>query len=82
MPYMNDTITDAMVVAVVMALVESIKRAGVPSRFAGLISAALGVAYGLATSPTPNVAFAVVRGLIIGLSASGLYSGTKALLAD
>lgn len=63
--------------ALTAGVVEAIKQAGVPSRFAPLVALVIGVgAIGLFTWPlAPDD---VAWGLLAGLSAAGLYSGVKA----
>ena len=70
---------------VIVALVEGAKRLGVPSRWAPLIAVTLGVACGVvgqlaAVLPAVQAWYgAVGGGVVIGLSAAGLYSGAKAI---
>lgn len=67
-------------VPVIVALVSAIKMAGLPSKFAPLLSIAFGVASGLLIGGV--TVDAGVVGLLFGLSASGLYSGGKAMLTQ
>jgi len=62
----------------VAGLVEVVKRAGLPSKFAPLVSVVFGLVFGILVYPDPTQA--TLMGLAYGLSASGLYSGGKALL--
>lgn len=64
--------------------VEVAKRSGVPNRYAPLASIVLGVMiailFGYADRmPNSNVADWIVYGIIAGASASGIYSGSKAV---
>jgi hypothetical protein len=56
------------------------------ARFAALaavlIGVALNVGYAYQTGAPVNLYIAIVTGLTLGLSASGLYSGAKAALED
>ena len=61
-----------------VALVEVTKRLGLPSKFAPLVSVALGIGLGLAVYPDPTRA--VLVGAMNGLGACGLYSGGKAVV--
>lgn len=71
---------EAIVVGIVPGVVEVMKRAGLPSRYAGV--AAIGVAIVLVAlgdlalqgDAAGSVAGWVVRGVIAGLAAAGLYS--------
>jgi len=72
---------------VIVALVEGAKRAGLPTRWAPLLAVALGLACGLlahaaTVAPRAHLWYeAAGTGIVLGLSAAGLYSGTKAILA-
>jgi len=57
----------------IIAAVEAVKLAGVPSKWAGLIAIVFGLAFGLGLGDW-------VAGIIVGLSASGTYSAAKAML--
>lgn len=64
-------------VPIVIGLVEAIKKVGLPDRWAPIVSIALGLGGAWLIGGT---ALAIVlSGLVIGLSASGLYSGTSAV---
>lgn len=64
--------------AIVLALVQLIKTAGLPSRFAPILSIALGVGFAyLGGGAWQDI---VMNGLVIGLTASGAWSGTKAVI--
>ncbi len=68
-------------IAAVMGIVEAIKKAGLPSKYAPLVSLALGIAASFLV-PGDTVGSTVFTGVVIGLSASGLYSGTQTVLAN
>ena len=57
----------------IIAVVEAIKKAGLPSKFAPLTSIAFGVGFGFISSD-------IITGLLFGLAASGIYSGFKTLI--
>lgn len=65
-------------VPVVLGLVQAIKMAGLSSKYAPLFSLILGVVLTVGLS-TADFA-AIIQGLAVGLSASGLFSGGKAML--
>lgn len=65
-------------IPVVVALVEFLKRLGLPSKLAPLTALALGIAGALFYVAPGEPGRAVLSGLIIALSAMGLYSGPKA----
>lgn len=56
-------------------LVESIKKAGMPSKYAALVSCLLGAIMGLLLADTWQSG--LVGGIIAGGFASGVYSGSK-----
>lgn len=67
------------VLAIIMGLVKLAREQGLPSKYAPLLSIALGVILGCAVAyqnHTDYVAGAVI-GLVAGLSASGLYDAAK-----
>lgn len=67
-----------VLVAVVIGLVEAAKRIGVPEKFAPVFSVILGLGLSfLGFVANPDLVSTIVGGIIIGLSAVGLYSGTK-----
>ncbi len=64
-------------VPVIMGIIELLKRTGVPKQYSPIIALILGIFSGfyyLAPGDPPK---AVFFGIIAGLSAVGLYSGTK-----
>lgn len=64
-------------VPVVVAMVELLKRAGVPKKFSPFIAVALGIFCGFYYLAPGEPQKAVFLGVVIGLSAIGLFSGTK-----
>lgn len=73
------TATQVVLVPVVIGVVEGLKRTGLPSRFAFGVSVLLGIG-GAFIFPANNIGLTILAGVIIGLSASGLYSGGKSLV--
>lgn len=70
-------------VAIIIALVQVAKKAGLPTRFAGVLSVLLGVAAGFAvmlSKGSTDYVGTIGAGVIAGLMASGSYSGTRALV--
>ena len=80
-----DLVVDAAVIGVVPGVVEVLKRAGIPTRFAGvaaIVVATMMIALSdLARSGSDiaSVAGWVLRGVVTGLAASGLYSQVTGL---
>lgn len=64
-------------IPVIVGVVEVVKSVGLSAKYASLVSLALGiVTVGVMDSFT---ATSIIAGLVVGLSASGLYSGTRAV---
>ena len=66
----------AVIIAVVLGLVEVVKRIGLPSRFCPLLAVVIGVLASF-ISPSGSIGLTIMVGVIYGLSASGFYSGVK-----
>ncbi len=63
-------------IPVVMALVQMVKNLGMDSKFAPVLSVLLGLGFSfLVGGPVLTV---VIGGLVLGLTACGLYAGGKA----
>ncbi len=67
------------IVPVALGLVAAIKQVGLPSRFAPIASIAIGI--GLVSLTGQAWQADITQGIIVGLAASGLWSGSKALFA-
>lgn len=76
---MNIKAFDVALVPATMGITEVIKSVGLPSKYAPVVSLGVGIILGVVTSPGEALR-GVLTGIAIGLSASGLYSGTKALM--
>ena len=70
---------ELLTIPAVVAMVEALKMAGLSSKFAPIVSILLGLIMGMIFVPGTLIASAGV-GILIGLSASGIYSGGKTLL--
>ncbi len=72
-------IDEAAAVPLILAAIQAIKKGtGLPGKYSSLVAIALGIAYALLIKG-PTIENGLI-GLAIGLSASGLYSGGKALV--
>lgn len=81
---MNDIIITLATVPAIIALVTLAKDLGIPSRLAPLLAVFLGVALTLFDAlasglvlDMPGLLTAIGTGIILGLSASGLYDGAS-----
>lgn len=68
--------------ALVIGLTELAKRSGIPSRWCPLVSIFMGVSLMFVANANPYWGVSVVEGLVLGLTASGLYSGTKSVVGQ
>ncbi|AVJ51016.1 holin [Microbacterium phage Pajaza] len=78
-----EAITTIATVPAVIALVTLVKDLGLPSRLSPLAALVLGVALSLfaalAIGEVVNWYEPVAKGIILGLSASGLYDGARSI---
>ena len=78
-----ETLTSIATIPAVIALVTLVKDLGLPSRLSPLLALLLGVALSvfnaLAIGPVTDWYGTIAMGLILGLSASGLYDGARAI---
>lgn len=78
-----ETVTSLATVPAVIALVTLAKDLGLPSRLSPVVALVLGVALSLfaalAVGDGGNWYEPVAKGVILGLSASGLYDGARAI---
>jgi len=78
-----ELVVDAAVIGIVPGVVEIAKRAGLPTRFAGVAAVVAATIFitlsDVAQSGDVAGSFAswVLRGIVTGLAASGLYSQAK-----
>ena len=72
-----DILAPASQVALIIGLVEVIKKIGCPSKWLPLIDVALGIISGIAVYGTSDIVMSIMTGIAIGLSACGLFSGVK-----
>ncbi|HLS36340.1 MAG TPA: hypothetical protein VK061_08895 [Bacillota bacterium] len=65
------------IIPLIIGLVELLKRFGLPKRVLPIASLMFGVIAGVVYIHPMNVKAGILVGLMLGLSASGLYSSTK-----
>lgn len=70
---MNETV----IIPVIMSLVELLKELGLPKKFSALASVVLGAIFGLVFIDPYCARVGLFKGIVYGLTASGLYSSTK-----
>lgn len=71
--------TEAAIVPASIAITELAKRFGVPSNIAMIVAVLVAMLFTFGTRQTVSVDVALA-GVLYGLTAAGLYSGTKALV--
>jgi hypothetical protein len=64
-------------VPVVMAMVELLKRVGIPKKFSPIVAIILGILAGFYYLAPDDPPKAIFLGIVVGLSAIGLFSGAK-----
>lgn len=64
-------------IPLIIGLVELFKRLGLPKKLTPLASLILGVAAGVFYVFPSDLKGGIIVGIMMGLSSSGLYSGTK-----
>lgn len=72
--------TDVVLIAVIVGLVELLKWLGAPKKVLPVAALALGLLGGLFYIYPGDIKAGILIGIIMGLSASGLYSGTKNII--
>jgi len=68
-------------IPVALGLVQVIKALKLPSKFAPLASLVIGIGL-IALLPELSWQATIAQGLIVGLAASGLWSGSKSLIGN
>lgn len=78
----NITISTSVLVAVIIGLVQVVKKAGLDSKYAGVFAVVLGLVVGgvSAIIGTSSLVQALISGAVMGLIASGFYDLPKNLL--
>lgn len=69
---------EAAIVPATIAVTEAFKKFGIPSQIAMLVAVVVAILFTFGVRQTVSVEVAM-DGILYGLTASGLYSGTKAL---
>ncbi|NEU31968.1 hypothetical protein GN156_14445 [bacterium LRH843] len=66
-----------VLIPLLVGLVELFKTAGLPKKLSPIAALLLGVAAGVVYVYPEDIKGGIIVGIMMGLSASGLYSGTK-----
>jgi hypothetical protein len=70
-------LTELTAIPVIVALVQLFKPLNISEKFYPFISLALGIVIAFLIPEPWDVKASIVKGILFGLSASGLYSGVK-----
>lgn len=70
-------LNDSIVIPIIISIVELAKGLGVPKKFSALIALVTGLLIGIFYLHPTEIKLGILEGVILGLSASGLYSGAK-----
>ena len=70
-------ISETLVVPIIVSLTQLAKELGLPKKFCALADVVIGVIIGVFFIEPQCIKTGVFKGIVYGLSASGLYSGTK-----
>lgn len=68
---------EVALVPLITGLVELAKRFGLSTKYSPILALSLGVFFGIFYTNPNDIKGGIIIGLMLGLSASGLYSGTK-----
>ncbi|MBS4209453.1 hypothetical protein [Bacillus sp. FJAT-50079] len=73
-------IYDVVLIPLIMGIVEMFKKAGVNKKYLPFIALAIGIIIGVVYVAAMDWKQGVLVGMMLGLSASGLYSGAKSTM--
>lgn len=74
---MELSLYDIALIPLISGLVEVFKQVGLPKKYSSLFSIGIGLFIGVLYIEPVEMKKGILIGLMLGLSASGLYSGTK-----
>lgn len=77
---METEVYGIMLIPIVLGGVEIAKNAGLPQRFCPIAALTLGILLGGIYLSDGNLKQGVLKGIYIGLSSVGMYSGTKNMM--
>lgn len=73
-------ITDIVLIPVIIGLIEVLKVYGLPKKLMPIFSLIFGIGGGMLYLFPQDWKSGILAGIIMGLSASGLYSGSKTIV--
>lgn len=77
----GDYVTKSIIVVpIIVGIVQAIKMTAIPEKYSPIIAILVGVLIAFVTGSGDYWGHSILAGIIYGLGASGLYSGTKAVM--
>ncbi|MHB1394518.1 MAG: hypothetical protein ACYCYE_15885 [Clostridia bacterium] len=70
-------LNETVVIPIIMSIVEMAKGLGLPSKFSAVVAVIVGALIGVFFVEPQSIKMGLFKGILYGLTASGLYSGTK-----
>ncbi|GIN93293.1 hypothetical protein J22TS1_43440 [Siminovitchia terrae] len=74
---MDLTVYDVALIPVIVGLIQLAKGLGLPTKFSPILGIILGIVAGSIFVYPNDIKGGILGGIMIGLSTTGLYSGTK-----
>lgn len=68
---------ESIIIPIIISIVELAKGLGLPKKYSALLAVGTGVLIGIVYLHPMDIKFGIFDGVVFGLSAAGLYSGTK-----
>jgi L-cystine uptake protein TcyP (sodium:dicarboxylate symporter family) len=73
----NMNLNETVLIPIIMAMVELAKGLGMPKKFSAVLAVIIGAIIGVIFVDPQCIKIGIFKGIVYGLTASGLYSGTK-----
>ena len=70
-------LNETVVIPIIMSIVEMTKGLGLPNKFSSIAAVVVGALIGVFFVEPGCLKTGLLKGIVYGLTASGLYSGTK-----
>jgi len=70
-------INETVAVPIIISIVQLAKGIGMPKKFSAIIAVIVGALIGVFFIEPQSIKIGIFKGIVYGLTASGLYSGTK-----
>lgn len=70
-------LNESIIIPIIIAIVELIKGIGLPQKLSALAAVVIGVVIGVVYLHPADIKYGIFEGVVFGLTAAGLYSGTK-----